>query len=84
MIKQISGLVAGLLLVSVLKFGWNVINAEDVDLDDPQTETEWILEDDQWVSEDLASGRSANALGWFQRAGHATFEGDRQAPATST
>lgn len=74
--KNVIGAIAGLILVSVLKFGWNVITAEEVDYDDPQTQAEWLLEDDQYVLEDLANDRAAEADGWFRGEKNRTFEGD--------
>ena len=55
-----------------VKFGWNLITAEEYV---EPTAAEWAAEEDAWIQESLADGSSAPARGWFDDANNGTFEG---------
>ena len=59
-----------------LKFGWNLVTAESIEIsDDP---AEWVADENEWVNEELAAGRAAAARGWLDQPDHGTFEADPQ------
>lgn len=75
MLKKIATGLGILVLGWTLKFGWNIVTAEPIDLSE-ESQAEWVAEDDEWVAEEIAAGSAALASGWLDQPKHGTFEAD--------
>jgi len=75
LVKKIATTLVLLALGWTVKFGFNVLNADPVDLSD-SSDTDWIMEESEWISEEIQSGVAAPARGWFDQPRHGSFEAD--------
>jgi len=73
--KRIATGLGILVLGWALKFGWNVVTVEPIELSE-DSRAEWIAEDDDWIAEEVAAGTAAPASGWLRQPKHGSFEGD--------
>ena len=77
--KKIASWVLAIAVVVAVKVGWRLMGSESYD--DTEYASEWIQDQDEWVSSEIQGGSAVPAHGWLRESRHGTFEADPEAMA---